>query len=98
MTLRSLVLPLAVAAALALGSASPASAAIFGGNVVIQYTPSRTIDPASLTPAERTFLEDQCRQRQSDSFDEFDSRNDSEFAGTRLRANAAYCARIGLPA
>jgi hypothetical protein len=97
MTFKSFISPLAVAAVLALGSALPASAAIFGGNVTIQYTPSRMIDQSSLTPAQRTLLEDQCRQRQSDSFDEFDSRNDGEFAATTLRANAAYCASIGLP-
>ena len=97
MTFKSLISPLAIAAVLALGSALPASAAIFGGNVTIQFRPSRMIDQSSLTPAQRTQLEDQCRQRQSDTFDEFDSRHDSEFAGTSLRANAAYCASIRLP-
>ena len=67
MTFKSLISPLAVAAVLALGSALPSSAAIFGGNVAIQFKPSRPIDQSSLTPAERTQLEDQCRQRQSES-------------------------------
>lgn len=95
MTLRSLISPIAVAGVLALGSALPASAAIFGGDAIIQFRQAQPIDQSSLTPAERTALEDQCRQKQAT--DRFDDADNPNYASTSLRATAAYCSSIGLP-
>ena len=97
MSLKSLISPLAVAAVLAIGSALPASAAILDrGNFIVQFERSPSVDQSSLSPAQRTQLEDQCRQRQADSNDDIDSDDDESSAP--FRASAAFCASIGLPA
>jgi hypothetical protein len=101
MILKSFISPLAIAAVLAVGSAVPASAAIFerifsGGDVEV-VDPQTSAALAGITPAQRTQLEDQCRQRQADDFND-DSDDDDDESSAPFRATPAYCAAIGLPA
>jgi hypothetical protein len=101
MTLNSIVMPLAVAAVLAVGSAPPASAAIFGGDFGIQFRPSQPIDQSSLTPAERTQLEDQCRSMQTEnaqgiSNSQFQDDDNNSGVGVNVRATRQYCIEIGI--
>jgi Spy/CpxP family protein refolding chaperone len=99
MTLKSIIAPLALAVTLALGSALPASAAFFDGDFVIQFKQRPPIDQSSLTPAQRTQLEDQCRAMQAEdsqgtSHSQFD--NDTDNTAAHIKANRQYCIDIGI--
>ena len=96
MTLKSLISPLAAAAVLAIGSALPASAALFDSGRLVILERDHPVTLSSLSPAQRTQLEDQCRQRQADSNDDITSDDDESSAP--VRASAAFCTSIGLPA
>jgi hypothetical protein len=95
MTFRTLLAPFAVALLLA-GSVLPASAAIFGsGNVIIQLKHREPIDPSTLSPAQLTQLEDQCRERQIETGNDFDEQDGHDWRSVRV--TDAYCNSIGLP-
>lgn len=85
MTLKSLISSVALAAALGLGSAPGALA---------QEEPNI----GNLTPAEKTQLEDQCRQLQNsteDSSAEADSENDDDDQAT-FKVSTAFCTKLGV--
>jgi hypothetical protein len=94
MNLKSLIAPVAIAGLLAFGTL-PASAALFDG-ARISFQTHHDVNLSSLTPAQRTQLEDQCRRMQSDTFS--NGRDKDAESSAPFRANAADCAAIGLPA
>lgn len=86
MTIKSLISSVALAAALGFGSAAGALAQVEEPNV------------NNLTPAEKTQLEDQCRQLQNDTEDsssESDSENDDDDQGA-FKVSEAFCAQLGV--
>jgi hypothetical protein len=89
MTFKSLISPLAVAGILAF-SAAPAFAAVYVPEHLVIREHHQTVNLSSLTPAERTVLEDQCRQKQADAA--------NSTSGDDLgNANPEVCNAIGLP-
>ena len=89
MTFKSLISPLAVAGILAF-AAAPAFAAAYAPERLVVREHHQTVSLSSLTPAERTVLEDQCRQKQLDA--------DNSTSGDDLgSANPTVCNAIGLP-
>lgn len=91
MNLKSLFSPLAVALLLG-ASAAPVSAAVTArvdGKLITPHHQATSL--AALTPAQRTQLQDQCRQKQADA--------DNNVSGDDFgAATPALCDAIGIPA